>query len=64
MKKFIVRSKKLKICLNLKILSFIFYAGHKVILAARSEYFRAMLYGGLSESTKSEITLKINKVRL
>lgn len=32
---------------------------HRVILAARSEYFRAMLYGGLSESTQSEIHLKI-----
>lgn len=35
--------------------------GHKVILAARSEYFRAMLYGGLSESNKNEITLNIQK---
>lgn len=32
---------------------------HRVILAARSEYFRALLYGGLSESTQSEIQLKI-----
>lgn len=32
---------------------------HRVILAARSEYFRAMLYGGLAESTQSEINLKI-----
>uniref|UniRef100_A0A8D8W9Q6 BTB/POZ domain-containing protein 9 n=1 Tax=Cacopsylla melanoneura TaxID=428564 RepID=A0A8D8W9Q6_9HEMI len=30
---------------------------HKVILAARSEYFRALLYGGLSESTQNEIEL-------
>lgn len=36
-------------------------SGHKVILAARSEYFRAMLFGGLSESNKSEIHLKFNK---
>jgi BTB/POZ domain-containing protein 9 len=36
-------------------------SGHKVILAARSEYFRAMLYGGLSESNKNEITLNIQK---
>lgn len=32
---------------------------HRVILAARSEYFRALLYGGLSESTQNEIHLKI-----
>lgn len=32
---------------------------HRVILAARSEYFRALLYGGLSESRQSEIHLKI-----
>ncbi|XP_030766538.1 BTB/POZ domain-containing protein 9 isoform X2 [Sitophilus oryzae] len=30
---------------------------HKVILAARSDYFRALLYGGLKESTQSEIIL-------
>lgn len=30
---------------------------HKVILAARSEYFRALLYGGLSESSQNEIQL-------
>lgn len=33
--------------------------GHRVILAARSEYFRALLYGGLAESTQSEIGLNI-----
>uniref|UniRef100_A0A1Q3FF41 BTB/POZ domain-containing protein 9 n=1 Tax=Culex tarsalis TaxID=7177 RepID=A0A1Q3FF41_CULTA len=32
---------------------------HRVILAARSEYFRALLYGGLSESSQHEIRLKI-----
>lgn len=32
---------------------------HRVILAARSEYFRALLFGGLSESHQREITLKI-----
>lgn len=32
---------------------------HRVILAARSEYFRALLYGGLSESNQAEINLKI-----
>lgn len=34
------------------------FHGHKVILAARSEYFRALLYGGLRESQQSEIELK------
>lgn len=33
--------------------------GHRVILAARSEYFRALLYGGLSESTQHVIKLEI-----
>lgn len=32
---------------------------HRVILAARSEYFRALLYGGLSETTQTEIELQI-----
>ncbi|XP_052860138.1 BTB/POZ domain-containing protein 9 [Anopheles cruzii] len=32
---------------------------HRVILAARSDYFRALLYGGLSESRLNEITLPI-----
>lgn len=32
---------------------------HRVILAARSEYFRALLYGGLSESTQHVIKLEI-----
>ena len=35
---------------------------HKVILAARSEYFRALLYGGLVESTQSEIKLTTTPV--
>lgn len=30
---------------------------HKVILAARSEYFRALLYGGMKESNQSEIEM-------
>uniref|UniRef100_A0AAR5QFU2 BTB/POZ domain-containing protein 9 n=1 Tax=Dendroctonus ponderosae TaxID=77166 RepID=A0AAR5QFU2_DENPD len=30
---------------------------HKVILAARSDYFRALLYGGLRESNQDEIEL-------
>lgn len=32
---------------------------HKVLLAARSSYFRAMLYGGLAETTQTEIELKV-----
>lgn len=32
---------------------------HRIILAARSDYFRAMLYGGLVESTQTEIRLDI-----
>ena len=32
---------------------------HRVMLAARSEYFRALLYGGLSESKQNEIHLKV-----
>ncbi|CAH8633453.1 unnamed protein product [Dicrocoelium dendriticum] len=33
------------------------FAAHRVILAARSEYFRALLYGGLAESSRSVIHL-------
>lgn len=33
---------------------------HRVILAARSEYFRALLFGGLSESKQSEIEMQIS----
>lgn len=33
------------------------FSAHKLILSARSDYFRAMLFGGLSESTSSEIKL-------
>lgn len=32
---------------------------HKSILAMRSSYFRALLYGGLAESTQKEIQLKV-----
>ncbi|XP_014103739.2 BTB/POZ domain-containing protein 9 [Bactrocera oleae] len=32
---------------------------HRVILAARSEYFRALLFGGLCESRQSEIEMQI-----
>ncbi|XP_015587658.1 BTB/POZ domain-containing protein 9 isoform X2 [Cephus cinctus] len=34
------------------------FNGHKVILAARSQYFRALLYGGMKESMQQEIELK------
>ena len=30
---------------------------HKVILAARSEYFRALLFGGMRESSQQEVKL-------
>ncbi|KAK0158581.1 hypothetical protein PV328_009564 [Microctonus aethiopoides] len=33
------------------------FNGHKVILAARSQYFRALLFGGLKESVQEEIEL-------
>ncbi|XP_041768288.1 BTB/POZ domain-containing protein 9-like isoform X1 [Anopheles merus] len=33
---------------------------HRAILAARSEYFRALLYGGLKESNQSKITLDVS----
>lgn len=32
---------------------------HRVILAARSEYFRALLYGGMSETTQRQIPLEV-----
>lgn len=31
---------------------------HRVVLASRSEYFRALLYGGMRESSSCEIPLK------
>lgn len=34
------------------------FNGHKIILAARSQYFRALLFGGLKESSQQEIELK------
>ncbi|XP_065343465.1 BTB/POZ domain-containing protein 9 [Cloeon dipterum] len=33
------------------------FHAHKVILAARSEYFRALLYGGMKESQQAEVEL-------
>jgi len=35
---------------------------HKVLLAARSEYFRALLYGGMKESHQKEVELKVSSV--
>ncbi|KAG5307920.1 BTBD9 protein, partial [Acromyrmex insinuator] len=35
---------------------------HKLILAARSEYFRALLFGGMKESTQSEIELTVSSL--
>ncbi|RWS25194.1 BTB/POZ domain-containing protein 9-like protein [Leptotrombidium deliense] len=35
---------------------------HKVILASRSEYFRALLFGGLKESRESRIELKVTSL--
>ena len=32
---------------------------HRVILAARSEYFQALLYGGLEETKQTEIALQV-----
>lgn len=32
---------------------------HKIILAARSSYFRALLYGGLAESSQQKINLNV-----
>ena len=34
------------------------FSAHKVILAARSDYFRALLFGGMKESSEDEIELK------
>jgi BTB/POZ domain-containing protein 9 len=36
---------------------FCYWTAHKTILALKCEYFRAMFYGGLSESNKKEIPL-------
>ncbi|XP_017045818.1 BTB/POZ domain-containing protein 9 [Drosophila ficusphila] len=32
---------------------------HRVVLAARSEYFRALLYGGMAETTQRQIPLEV-----
>jgi BTB/POZ domain-containing protein 9 len=62
-KEFLVRCCKIFINFEFVTNSIILssFKGHKVILAARAEYFRAMLYGGLSESTKNEIVLNVNR---
>jgi len=39
-----------------------FYA-HRIILAARSEYFRALLYGGLRESQHDNHTIEIKECK-
>uniref|UniRef100_A0A146M582 BTB/POZ domain-containing protein 9 n=1 Tax=Lygus hesperus TaxID=30085 RepID=A0A146M582_LYGHE len=33
------------------------FKGHRIILAARSEYFRALLYGGMRESAQTEVEI-------
>ncbi|XP_033236722.1 BTB/POZ domain-containing protein 9-like [Drosophila pseudoobscura] len=33
--------------------------GHRLVLATRSEYFRALLYGGLAESNQREVRLEV-----
>lgn len=34
------------------------FHAHKVVLAARSQYFQALLFGGMKESLQQEIELK------
>lgn len=54
-----------QLCMNSDYSDVVFYVenqklyAHRVILAARCEYFRALLFGGLSESSQSEIVLNI-----
>lgn len=38
------------------------FRSHKLILAARSEYFRALLFGGMKESMQSEIELSASSL--
>lgn len=39
------------------------YAAHKIVLASRSDYFRALLYGGMREADQTEIELKSANVK-
>ena len=39
------------------------FYGHRIILAARSEYFRALLYGGLRESQQDNHTIEIKECK-
>ena len=39
------------------------FCAHRVILAARSEYFRALLYGGLRESQHDNRTIEIKECK-
>lgn len=34
------------------------FPAHRIILASRSQYFRALLFGGMKETSQSEIELK------
>ena len=36
---------------------------HRVLLAARSDYFRALLYGGMKESSERDIEIKVTSVQ-
>ena len=36
---------------------------HRVLLAARSDYFRALLYGGMKESQESDIEIKVTSLQ-
>lgn len=36
---------------------------HRVLLAARSDYFRALLYGGMKESSETDIEIKVSSLQ-
>jgi BTB/POZ domain-containing protein 9 len=36
---------------------------HRVLLAARSDYFRALLYGGMKESQETDIHIKVSSLQ-
>lgn len=54
-----------KLCLSNDFADVTFYIetekipAHRAVLAARSSYFRALLFGGFAETSKREITLKV-----